>query len=226
MLPLFDAAAAAATADGPAAGASLQDAKITDDGALCCFVADKEVYACDVAAALAGAPALPRRVTFGARGTDTTHGLADFLAMEEMDRMGTSSPTPRRPPAPPRSHPLPSHTDGYWMSPDGSQLAFQSVDDSPVPVFTIVHQGTNPVTSETHRYPFAGADNPKVALGVVSLAGDGSEVVWLDTTSQYGEDMYVEKALLLLLLLLCARMLLLLLASTIARPAARYYYYY
>ena len=91
-----------------------------------------------------------------------THGLADFVAQEEMDRYR-----------------------GYWWDPDSSGILFARVDESGVPPYRISHQGrdgTNPGSDETtyedHRYPFAGEHNPEVWLGYVgvdraSVLGEG-----------------------------------------------------
>ena len=40
-----------------------------------------------------------------------------------------------------------------------------------IPLYPIVHQGGDAFSVETHRYPFAGAANARVRLGVVSAAG-------------------------------------------------------
>ena len=90
-----------------------------------------------------------KRVTYSRPGTSC--GLADFLAMEEMDTYR-----------------------GYWFLPNS--LAFLEVDDSHIEEFTISHSGSDHPTGqqgeETHRYPFAGKANPKVRLGIVDLGSD------------------------------------------------------
>lgn len=92
-----------------------------------------------------------RRLTSGS-APGITNGLAEFIAQEELER----------------------HT-GYWPSPDGSLVAFARVDERHIPVYPIVHQGTDTVEVEEHRYPFAGAANARVELAIVS-AGGGSPV--------------------------------------------------
>ena len=74
-----------------------------------------------------------------------TNGLAEFVAQEELDRM-----------------------TGYWPSPKGDLLAFEQLDESRIPIYPIVHQGKRELEIEEHRYPFAGATNATVRLGVVS----------------------------------------------------------
>src|SRR5438105_7519269 len=93
-----------------------------------------------------------RRLTTHPAGT--TNGLAEFVAQEDLGRL-----------------------TGYWPSPNGSMVAFEQLDESPIPVFPIVHQATPTLEIEEHRYPFAGAENARVKLGVVSV--DGATTTWL-----------------------------------------------
>src|SRR5438128_1356298 len=85
-----------------------------------------------------------RRLTSHPAGV--TNGLAEFVAQEELDRLS-----------------------GYWPSPRGDLVAFAQVDESHIPVFPIVHQGTPTLEIEEHRYPFAGAENARVTCVFVSL---------------------------------------------------------
>jgi dipeptidyl-peptidase 4 len=128
------------------------DPQLSPDGAWIAYVQDAELY---VVSADGGAP---RRLTTSARGTGRTHGLAEYVAQEEMGR---------------------SH--GFWWSPDSRTLAFAEVDETHIPLYRIVHQGERSVGSETqeeHRYPFAGMPNAKVRLGVISI--DGGDPVWME----------------------------------------------
>lgn len=131
------------------------DAQLSPDGEWIAYVQDAELY---VVPAAGGEP---RQLTHGARGTGRTHGLAEYIAQEEMDR-----------------------SEGFWWSPDSRTLAFTEVDETHIPPYTIVHQGndaTGPEAQEVHRYPFAGAENARVRLATISLEG---EMVWMDL----GED--------------------------------------
>lgn len=146
--------------DGP-----VLDPTLSPDGATVAFVRDDEVH---VAPASGGAP---RRVTEGARATGRTHGLAEFVAQEEMDR-----------------------ASGYWWSRDGAWLAFTEVDETHIPVYRIVHQGSDRVGEgayEDHRYPFAGGPNASVRLGVVPVTGGPSR--WLDLDVGGGADCYLAR---------------------------------
>ena len=100
----------------------------------------------------------PLQLTSGAHGTGKTHGLAEYIAQEEMGRR-----------------------HGFWWSPDSARIAFAEVDETHIPVYRIVHQGKDAVgegAQEDHRYPFAGQANAKVRLGVVARAG--GEPIWMD----------------------------------------------
>ena len=82
------------------------------------------------------------------------YGVADFAAMEELDR--------RR---------------GFWWSPDGKEILFQRSDNRPIDTLYVAdarHPETAPVP---FKYPRAGTANAIVDLGVVSTRGD--EPVWL-----------------------------------------------
>jgi dipeptidyl-peptidase-4 len=152
------------------------DACLSSDGGTVGFVYDSEVYIC---ATTTGS--VPLQATHGARGTAVTHGLADFIAQEEMDRY-----------------------DGFWLSGDGAKLAFEAVDESHIEQYRIMHQGADGVgagsgAQEDHRYPFAGAPNPKVRLGVVdapsAAAGAALQpVLWLDVDAVFGTaDCYLAR---------------------------------
>src|SRR5437773_1052812 len=100
-----------------------------------------------------------RRLTSHPAGM--TNGLAEFIAQEELDRLS-----------------------GYWPSPRGNMVAFEQVDESNIPVFPIVHQAKPALEIEEHRYPFAGAENARVKLGVVSV--EGGTTTWMDLGNDEG----------------------------------------
>jgi len=84
-------------------------------------------------------------------GRCVTHGLADFVAQEEMDRY-----------------------QGFWWNDDSTGLIFARVDESCVPPYRISHHGSGESSGEhdnyeEHRYPFAGGANPVVCLGYVDI---------------------------------------------------------
>src|SRR5579885_3210163 len=125
---------------------------LSPDGEWIAYVQDAEVY---VVAAAGGTPA---QITRGARGTGKTNGLAEYIAQEEMAR-----------------------SEGFWWSPDSTQIAFEEADETHIPLYRNIHQGkdtTGEEAEEAHHYPFAGAANALVRLAVVSRKG--GEPVWMD----------------------------------------------
>lgn len=89
----------------------------------------------------------PIRLTTDGARAGVTCGLADFVSQEEMGRFR-----------------------GFWWSPNSQMIAYTQVDESRVPELHITHQGKDdPTHRETHRYPFAGSENPVVTLAVVHL---------------------------------------------------------
>ncbi|RLN55708.1 hypothetical protein BBJ29_006817 [Phytophthora kernoviae] len=136
------------TSTGAAGGAI--DPQFSPDGRYVAFVQDKELYVMSSHVPTNGKQQVVQ-VTSGAREVDgKSNGLACFLTQEELSRFR-----------------------GFWWSPDSSSLAFEEVDDSHIPKFRIMHSGsatpTGDAAQEDHRYPFAGAANPKRRLGVIQL---------------------------------------------------------
>ena len=141
------------------------DPQLSPDGTQVAYVTDAEVYVAPVS----GEPVEPRQLTHGARGTGKTNGLAEYISQEEMHRL-----------------------HGFWWSRDGSQIAFEEVDETHIPVYRIVHQGkddTGASAQEDHRYPFAGEPNARVRLGVVPATG--GEPVWMDLGDD--DDIYLAR---------------------------------
>ena len=66
----------------------------------------------------------------------------------------------------------------FWWSPDSTRLAFMRFDDTPVPSFPIFHADGQHGELELERYPKAGDPNPRVAVGVFSIAG--GTISWMD----------------------------------------------
>ena len=94
----------------------LQDAQFSQDGKWVAYVQDAELYVVPMEGGT------PRQLTSGARGTGKTHGLAEYVAQEEMGR--------RR---------------GYWWSPDSTLIAFTEVDETHISVYRILHSGKDEV---------------------------------------------------------------------------------
>ena len=142
----------ARTGDGPltkvTGSEGALDATLSPDGRQVAFVRDDELWV----AALAG-DAAPRQLTHGA-GKGVTNGVAEYIAQEEMGR-----------------------GKGFWWSPDSRQIAYVWADSSHIPIYPIVHQGTDTPVIEEHRYPFAGQPNARVRLGILSIDGDARDAL-------------------------------------------------
>lgn len=139
------------------------DPRFSPDGQWIAYVQDAELYVVPTAGGE------PKQVTTGARGTGKTNGLAEYIAQEEMGRR-----------------------HGYWWSPDSQSLAFAQVDETHIPIYRIMHQGKDAVgnnAQEDHRYPFAGAANAKVRLGVIACTG--GEPIWMNLGED--EDIYLAR---------------------------------
>lgn len=160
LTKLFDPAAA------PLGPGPILDPRLSDDGSKVCFVWSNELYIVS-----ADGSGQPRKLTTGAEG-GVTHGLADFLAQEELDRY-----------------------TGFWMTPDASWVAYEEVDESHIPQYRIMHQGNDavgPDAQEDHRYPFAGKPNPVVRLWIVNTdAGCPGVPAQFDLTGPFGDDCYL-----------------------------------
>jgi dipeptidyl-peptidase-4 len=136
------------------------DPQLSPDGSKVAFVREGELYVMDLATRE------ERQLTRGACD-GVSHGLAEFIAQEELDR-----------------------ASGFWWAPDGSVIAFQETDERQVPPYPIVHQGGETISVETHRYPFAGALNAKVRLGLVAV--ESGETTWLNHTEP-SDDSYLAR---------------------------------
>ncbi|GGT40190.1 S9 family peptidase [Streptomyces purpureus] len=86
---------------------------------------------------------------------ETTYGLAEFVAAEEMDR-----------------------SRGFWWAPDSDRLLVARVDEQPVRCWWIADPAHPDREPEAVRYPAAGTPNADVRLYVVDLDGERTEVVW------------------------------------------------
>jgi dipeptidyl-peptidase 4 len=93
-------------------------------------------------------------ITSGATET-LQHGVAEFVAQEEMDR-----------------------SQGFWWSPDSKWIVYQETDNSGVETRFIadpLHPETPPAKN---FYPRAGTNNAKVRLGIVARGGGATR--WIE----------------------------------------------
>ena len=124
------------------------DPRLSPDGEKVAFVSGGELHVLDIAAGKA------RALTSGATEWKT-HGLAEFVAQEEMDRR-----------------------EGYWWSPDSRSLAFEEADDTEVEKLSIQDPARPERRPVQFAYPRAGRQNTRVRMGVVGV--DGGAPVWID----------------------------------------------
>ncbi|KAE9608869.1 hypothetical protein Lal_00020036 [Lupinus albus] len=151
-------------------GSPIIDPHLSPDGSMLAYVRDSELRVLNLLTNES------KQLTNGAKENGLIHGLAEYIAQEEMDRK-----------------------TGYWWSLDSKYIAFTEVDFSEIPLFRIMHQGKSSVGSEAqedHSYPFAGASNVKVRLGVVSVAGGSA--TWMDllcggTEQKNNEEEYLAR---------------------------------
>ncbi|MBE2216107.1 MAG: DPP IV N-terminal domain-containing protein [Opitutaceae bacterium] len=131
----------------PLPGEDWIDPQFSPDGRFVAAVARRELHVIDIAAGSV------RAVTSGATET-VSHGLAEFVAQEEMSRH-----------------------HGYWWSPDSAWLAFQENDESMVETRFVADPLHPEQPPQASRYPRAGTPNAQVRLGLV--ARDGGPVRWI-----------------------------------------------
>ena len=125
----------------------LLDPQFSPDGKKVAYVRDYDVYVLDLAAQK------ELRLTTGGSAI-LSHGLAEFVAQEEMDRYS-----------------------GFWWSPDSKKIAYQETDAKGVEVWYVadpIHPEQEPTP---FFYPRPGKANVKVRLGVVPV--EGGKTTWI-----------------------------------------------
>ncbi len=122
-------------------GSGPLDPRLSPDGRRLAYVRDHDLHVLDLASGE------ERRLTEGGSAA-VAHGLAEFVAQEEMGRF-----------------------EGYWWSPDGRFLAFEEADARDVERLAIVDVMHPERGAAAPAYPRAGRENARVRLGVVAVAG-------------------------------------------------------
>ena len=142
-----------------AVGGEMYDAHLSPDGTHVAFVRGGNLWLLPVTGGT------PKQLTKHPEGFE--YGVADFAAMEELDR--------RR---------------GWWWSPDSKQIAFQRTDNRPIDTLYVAdarHPEKPPVP---FKYPRAGRPNAIVDIGVVNVSG--GEPTWI--TWDLAEFPYLARA--------------------------------
>ena len=124
------------------------DPRLSPDAKTVSYVKGWDLYVLDLASGK------ERRLSTG--GSDrVTHGVAEFVAQEEMDRY-----------------------DGSWWSPDSKLIAYEEADTRAVETFTLGDPAHPESAFQTVPYPRPGKPNAKVRLGIVPVTGNG-KTVWV-----------------------------------------------
>lgn len=128
------------------------DPHFSPDGHAVAAVRERELYVIDLATNR------ERPITTGATAT-VSHGLAEFVAQEEMDR-----------------------DEGFWWSPDSTTLVYQETDESMVETRYIANALHPEEKPAEFAYPKAGSANARVRLGIISATGGAT--TWLQWDSE------------------------------------------
>lgn len=134
------------------AAGTVLDPQFSPGGKSISFVRDFDLHLLDLETGK------ERPITFGGTASKT-HGLAEFVAQEEMHRHG-----------------------GSWWSPDGEYIAFEEADATGVEVWHVadpMHPEQKPLPS---YYPRPGRANVSVRLGILPInrpALQNSDPIWV-----------------------------------------------
>ena len=135
------------------------DARVSETGRYVSFIRNQNLFAIDLETGE------ERQLTSDGGGA-IRNGMAEFIAMEEMDR-----------------------DTGYWWSPDDRFVAFTRVDESPVEIAKRYQVFENSFRVTEERYPFTGKNNVRIKLGVLNVStGDRT---WVDLGDD--EDIYLAR---------------------------------
>jgi len=120
---------------------------LSPDGTQVAYLRGNDLYRVDVATGM------ETRLTTG--GSETVfNGRLDWVYQEEVYGRGSFK--------------------AFWWAPDSKHLAYLSLDETKVPVFTLMDDRFQPQQVHKARYPKAGDPNPIARLGVVDLTGQAT----------------------------------------------------
>ncbi len=125
----------------PTGKGTIQDPKFSPDGLKVSYVLNKDVFVLDLGTMK------EHRITTSSN-SDTTHGLAEFIAQEEMGRFS-----------------------GYWWSPDSRWIAYQETNSQGVEVWKIADPAKPGEPPHEQHYPRPGKNNVRVRLGITTADG-------------------------------------------------------
>jgi dipeptidyl-peptidase-4 len=134
----------------PTGSGAAIDPHFSPDGTRVGYVREDDVYAVSLATG--------REVRVTRGGSErVTHGLAEFIAQEELDR-----------------------TRGFWWSPDGSRILYEEADTTGVDVLSIADPTRPEQPPQRIAYPRPGRPNANVRFGLVAASGGTTTWVQLD----------------------------------------------
>ncbi len=129
-------------------GPGVIDPKFSPDGRAVSYVRDHDVFVYDLAK-----QAEQRVTTSGSE--KKPHGLAEFVAQEEMHRFS-----------------------GYWWAPDSRAMVYQESDPAGVEVWHVCDPMRPELPPQPMPYPRPGKANVAVRLGIIPATG--GDTVWID----------------------------------------------
>jgi dipeptidyl-peptidase-4 len=141
--------------------AAEKNPRLSPDGRTVAYTVDGNLFVCDVESGT------PLQLTFDGGG-EILNGYASWVYFEEI--LGRAS-----------------NYRAFEWSPDGKKIAFLRSDESRVPQFPIFDAAGTYGRLEMQRYPKPGFPNPTVKIGIVSLAGKGTD--WISFAD--GGDHYL-----------------------------------
>jgi dipeptidyl-peptidase-4 len=131
---------------------TIVDPKFSPDGKSVSYVLNNDVFVFDLESQS------ERRVTMG--GTEEIrHGVAEFVAQEEIDRFS-----------------------GYWWSPDSKFMAYTEADHRGVEMWYVADSAQPGNAPFPAYYPRPGKKNVKVRMGVIPVAG--GETKWIEWNNE------------------------------------------
>jgi dipeptidyl-peptidase 4 len=126
------------------------DPRFSPDGRSVSYVLDQDVYVMDLMTMK------ERPITTGGTA-EVSHGLAEFVAQEEMERYA-----------------------GYWWSPDSKTIAYEEADAREVEQWRVADPADPGQETHAQRYPRPGKKNVRVRLGLTRLESAEGETTWVD----------------------------------------------
>jgi dipeptidyl-peptidase 4 len=130
---------------------TILDPKLSRDGKNVAYVRDYDVYVFN------RTKEKERRLTFGGNER-ISHGLAEFVAQEEMDRYS-----------------------GFWWSPDSRFIVYEEANASEVEVWYVTDPAKPEQPPHPSFYPRPGKANVKVRLGITPARG--GKAIWIQWDS-------------------------------------------